>query len=668
MINLRKITVIYRKEMLDLLRDKRTVITSIVIPIILYPLLMVGFSSLAMRQETKLEKQVVHVYLVDHVKSETSVRIIGGISAIDNLEFMPFSDSIDVLLRENLIQAAVQISDSLNASGFPVIIVTISYNETEDLSVQAYDRISNRLRELEDELVSERLKDLMIEVDILDAVQIKKENIAPPEQMVGFMVGKILPYLLIVITLSSGAVVASDLVAGEKERGTLETILVSAARRIELVIGKYLTIITFSLISVFMNLFSMFLSIRHILGQSGLDTGGIQLPISNFALILAAMLPLVTLIAAVLLSLSTYARNIKEAQSYQMPIIIGGMMLSMISLLPGFKLTAGFALIPVVNFSLLFKEIMSGNFQILSFSLVLGSTLILDIIAIIISMNLFRNESILFRTAEDKSLKFWGQSRKNVLSPEVAFLFFLIMIVLLFYVGGSWQAKEMMSGLVRTQLILILLPTIFLLRIARMNIRATLKLNPTNPLNFLMVVLMAVPMITLVVLLGQFINMIYPVSESYMEGMRNLLSTEQAGIWKSLLIIAVLPGICEETMFRGYIINAFRKYGFWAAAVISGVLFGIFHLDFFRLIPASILGIYLGYLLLKSNSLLIPMFAHFINNSIALLLSNYHEKIKILDYLMTGDEFVWWIGIPALIIFLVFLKLYTRINRNPDLN
>lgn len=654
--------------MLDLLRDKRTVITSIVIPIILYPLLMVGFSSLAMRQETKLEKQVVHVYLVDHVKSETSVRIIGGISAIDNLEFMPFSDSIDVLLRENLIQAAVQISDSLNASGFPVIIVTISYNETEDLSVQAYDRISNRLRELEDELVSERLKDLMIEVDILDAVQIKKENIAPPEQMVGFMVGKILPYLLIVITLSSGAVVASDLVAGEKERGTLETILVSAARRIELVIGKYLTIITFSLISVFMNLFSMFLSIRHILGQSGLDTGGIQLPISNFALILAAMLPLVTLIAAVLLSLSTYARNIKEAQSYQMPIIIGGMMLSMISLLPGFKLTAGFALIPVVNFSLLFKEIMSGNFQILSFSLVLGSTLILDIIAIIISLNLFRNESILFRTAEDKSLKFWGKGRKNVLSPEVAFLFFLIMIVLLFYVGGSWQAKEMMSGLVRTQLILILLPTIFLLRIARMNIRATLKLNPTNPLNFLMVVLMAVPMITLVVLLGQFINMIYPVSESYMEGMRNLLSTEQAGIWKSLLIIAVLPGICEETMFRGYIINAFRKYGFWAAAVISGVLFGIFHLDFFRLIPASILGIYLGYLLLKSNSLLIPMFAHFINNSIALLLSNYHEKIKILDYLMTGDEFVWWIGIPALIIFLVFLKLYTRINRNPDLN
>ena len=219
------------------------------------------------------------------------------------------------------------------------------------------------LLKLESILVGERLSAIKIDAEILNAIEIKDNNVAPPEQMLGFIVGRILPYLLIVLTLSGGAVVASDLVAGEKERGTLETILVSAARRIELVIGKYLTIITISTITVFLNLFSMFFSFKHLISQSGVDTSGIQLPLSNFALILAAMLPLVTLLAAVLLSISTYARNIKEAQSYQMPIIFGGMMLAMISMLPGFELTVGFSLIPIINFALLFKNIMMGSFN-----------------------------------------------------------------------------------------------------------------------------------------------------------------------------------------------------------------------------------------------------------------------------------------------------------------
>jgi len=662
MVNFKKIIHIYRKEMLDLLRDKRTVITSIVVPILLYPLLMVGFSSLAMRQETKLEQKYVNIHLQDNVNSKLSVRIRNEITKIENLNVITHTDSVMSLLEEDIIQAAVTIRDSLSTAGFPILIVTVSYNETEDLSSIAFKRIKGKLDGLESELVGERLEALSIKRDILNAIDLKEENVAPPEKMLGFMVGRILPYLLIVITLSGSAVVASDLVAGEKERGTLETILVSAAKRIELIIGKYITIMTFSLITVFLNLFSMFISIRHILGQSGIDTAGIQLPLSNFALVLLAMLPLITLVAAVLLSLSTYARNIKEAQSYQMPLVIGGMILAMISLLPGFELTPGFALIPIVNFSLLFKEIMIGGVSFMQFLIVFASTLILDIIAILISIKLFNNEAVLFRTSEDNSLKFWGKNKSNIFKPQIVTLFFILVLLALFYLGNHWQSKELLSGLIKTQIFLILLPTILVLRISRVELKSVIGLRPIRTVNILLIMLMAIPVMISATIVGQLINLIYPISESYLEGMNNLLTVQDGNFISLLIIIALLPALCEETMFRGYILNAFRKRGYWSAIVISGILFGILHLDMFRLIPVTLLGIYLGYLTLRAGSIYAAMIAHFLNNGLALIMVNYNDKIPFLAKLVYQEKFHFWLIIPTLLLLFIFLKVFDKIN------
>ncbi len=454
--------------------------------------------------------------------------------------------------------------------------------------------------------------------------------------------------------------------AGEKERGTLETILVSAARRIELVIGKYLTIITISTITVFLNLFSMFFSFKHLISQSGVDTSGIQLPISSFALILVAMIPLVTLLAAVLLSISTYARNIKEAQSYQMPIIFGGMMLAMISMLPGFELTAGFSLIPIINFALLFKNIMMGSINPYYFFLVIGSTIVLDIIAIALSIYLFNKESVLFRTAEEKTLKFWGKEKSNVFSSQFIIIFFLAMILLLYYLGGSWQSKDMMQGLQKTQLFLILLPVLLVLRVSKNNIPRVLRFNKTNPVNYLFVILIALPALFSAVGIGNLINLIFPVSQTYLDSMQDFVSTQQKSLWMAILVIGVMPGICEEVMFRGYIINGFTKNGFWKAIIISGFLFGIFHLDPFRLLPASILGFYLGYLTLKTNSIFPAMLAHFINNSLAVVISNYPDRIPVLSSILAENDIPLWISLIALMVALGLLWMFHKFNAGTD--
>ncbi len=668
-MNFKKILTIYKKELLDLFRDRRTIITSLILPIVLYPLLMIAFSSMMSRQEMKLEEQEMVIYINDNILSDTSQRIRSELETIENLQVMQKTDVYNEttfieLIEDKSLQAVIELNDSLSSAGYRVFLAKIKYDETNDRSSKTFRKIRDKFFKIEDELIGERLQKIQINEEILNAIEVKKENLANPEQMLGFALGKFLPYLLIILTISSAAIVASDLVAGEKERRTLETILVSAARRIELVVGKYMTIITISLITVLLNLFSMYLSFQHIFSKNQANISNLQLPIANFVLILFLMIPLVTFFSALLLSISTYSRNIKEAQSYQMPVLFGGIMLSMVSFLPGFELNFGFALIPIVNFSLLFRDIMLGSFEISHLLIVLFSTLVLDLIAISISVRLFYNESILFRTAEEKSLKFWGKEKKNVFSYQTAFIFFIVILLVLFYIGGNWQAKDIARGLIKTEIILIFLPTILLLRIAKVDIKKFLKINPVKISNLFLVLFIAFPVMILVLLLTQLINVIYPIPESYLKTMSELLKMENLEMWKIIIIIGVLPGICEEIMFRGYFINVFKKKGFWKSILITALLFGIFHLDPFRLLPAGLLGIWLGYLLLRTNSIIVPVFAHFVHNSLAVLIGKFGDRIPYLSFVFKNEEIPFWLGIPAIFLFYIFLKTFNSMNKN----
>ena len=645
-MNFKKVITIYKKEMLDILRDKRTVLSAIVVPIILYPLLMVGVSSMMSRQEKKLEDQTAIIYIDNQIKDLNSTKIIEHLSEIENIQIMNEVDDPQMLLDENLVKAVLTITDSISASGYQIIKAKVSFDASNDKAASVYTQISKSLAEAKEEIVSERLQAIEIDSEILDAVDVIKDNIAPPEQMFGFFIGKILPYLLIMLTISGGAAVASDLVAGEKERGTLETILVSAAQRNELVFGKYLTIITISFITVFLNLVSMYISIQHMLSQSGLQLDNINLPLGNFALVLVAMLPLITLLSAILLSMSTFSRNIKEAQSYQMPLMLVGMMAAMISMFPAFELNVGMSLIPIVNIALLFKDIMMNNFNLTYFLIVIGSTLVLDVIAVYYSVRLFNNEAILFRTAEEKSLKFWGKEKVDIFSEQFMTLFFIAILVIFYYIGSSWQMANLEMGLLKTQLIIIALPVFLVLLISKNDIKKTLHLQGTDFRNFIIPLLAAIPVMIVAALISQVTNLIYPIPESYLKALEKLVQMSEIPFWQNLLMIAVLPGICEELLFRGFIIRGFEKRGFWSAIIITAFLFAVLHLDPFRFLPVMMIGIWLGYLLLKTQSLYVPMLAHAANNSLAVLMGR--DYVPFLDKLMPNGELPYWTVLPAL--------------------
>jgi sodium transport system permease protein len=661
-MNLKKVFTIYKKEMLDILRDKRTVVSAIVVPIILYPLIMIGVSSIMSRQEQKLQDQSATIYVDNQIQDMASGLLTRNLAELENIEVMNQVEDPRQLLDEGVIKAIVTLSDSLSSAGFQIIKAQISYNASNEKSASVYRQLETEIMTVKDEIVGERLAAIDVNVEILDAVDVIKDNVDPPEQMFGFFIGKILPYLLIMLTISGGAVVASDLVAGEKERGTLETILVSAAHRNELVFGKYLTIITISFITVFLNLFSMYISIQHMMSQTGIELQEINLPLGNFALVLVAMLPLITLFAAILLSMSTFSRNIKEAQSYQMPLMLVGMMAAMISIFPAIEMNVGMALIPVVNIALLFKDIMMNNFNLYHFLIVVGSTLVLDVVAIFYSVKLFNNEAILFRTSEEKNLKFWGKGKKDIFSEQFMGIFFIAILVIFYYIGSGWQAEDLTSGLIKTQFLIILLPVILVLRISKTDIKQTLRLNQTDPRNYLIALLAAIPLIVLVSLITQLTNILYPIPESYLEAMENLVKMNDFSLWQGLLIIAVLPGVCEEVLFRGFIINGFTKRGFWSAVIISAILFSIIHLDPFRFIPVTFLGIWLGYLVLKTNSLFVPILAHTANNGLAVIISRGH--LPFLEKYLIDGNIPFWTAVPAILIIWAIYRWSEKINNS----
>ena len=669
-MNWTKILVIFRKEMLDLFRDRRTIITSIILPIVLYPFISIFVATIATRQDTKLQEAEKIIYIYDQVNSQDSNELISKLNTEESFKVIKtdkqgWNNQFKELVENNDIQAFLSLRDTISG-GYERLQIEAYFNNTDEKSQKAYSKIRDIAEHTKWEIVSRRLNDLDISTEILQAIEMEPINIAPPQKILGALLGKFLAYMLIILTISSGAVVASDLVAGEKDRGTLETILVSAASRLELVAGKFLTIISFSFITVFMNLFSMYISTRHILGMADMDMSQVQMPIVSFMLIFVAMVPLAVLFAAIQLSLSTWSRNVKECSSYQTPLLLIGMMFSMISAFPGFELNYGYALIPIINFSLLLKELLLGDLNVGHYLTVIISTLVLAGVSVMISIYLFKKENVLFRTAEEKSLKFWGKQKGDIFSTQFVIGVFFLVLLLFYYLGSPWQTKDLFSGLIKTEVLLVLLPVLLIYKLSRTNIKKAARLQGTNPLNFLLAAAAAIPGFFISAYSMQIVNYLYPIPESYLESMQKIMQLHELPLWQTIFIIALLPAICEEMLFRGYVIRGFEKSGNWKAILISGMLFGLFHLDFFRLLPTALMGIWLGYLLIKTKSIFITMLAHALHNSSTVALSKWGDQIPFMANIMKTGEIPFSLLIFSIAAIIFIGWLLHRINTTEE--
>jgi sodium transport system permease protein len=393
------VRLIYCKEISGAIRDRRTLISMILIPLIFYPLLFLGIGYFTMMGQQKSES----------IPSVVAIR--GGENAPGLIERLEKDDKINLVYLEkdqqielNADNASILIiiPEDYNINGSIVEgneTILFQYDSTLNNSQVARKRIEGLMGIYRQQIIQERLERIGVNLDYVQPISEQWQDISPAERKTGSILGMILPYIIVILIFVGAMHSAIDITAGEKERGTLATLLVSQLSRLEIVIGKYFTVITISATSMLLGLLGLsiaFLTPAYAFGE--LSVIKIHFSFSTFLLFFLVLAPLVGLASAILLLIGIFARNNKEASTYVTPIYMGAIFLGMISLSQGMELADPMFFIPILNNSFTFKELLMGTIDWGHILSTLLSNTAIAIIALLIAAYLFTRENVLFRS------------------------------------------------------------------------------------------------------------------------------------------------------------------------------------------------------------------------------------------------------------------------------
>jgi len=396
---MRVIATVFKKEMIDTLRDRRALVLMIVLPLLLFPTIFKVMVSVEKRQAAKAEAKKLRVACIDQgnasrfvemLKERNDVEIVHATR--DNLTSMIHGDSLDgAFLFTNTFDDDVAEMKPGRLDFY--------FKSTGDQEI-----IQNRLRETVDryekELLDERFKRLELDQTIVEAVKLEPHNVASVQERVGGAVGGFLPYMFILFCFIGAMYPAIDLGAGEKERGTLETLLTAPVNRLHLLLGKFGVVVASGLLSAAVSLTGLMVAMKqsHDLPAGFIDVLLRLLGWDNILLLLSLLVPLTIFFAGILLSVSLSARSFKEAQSMISPLNIAVILPAAIGLTPGMVLSYKLALIPILNVSLATKAIIAGTIEPGQLALVYISLITFAILSLWGSAWWFGRESTIFRS------------------------------------------------------------------------------------------------------------------------------------------------------------------------------------------------------------------------------------------------------------------------------
>lgn len=534
-------------------------------------------------------------------------------------------------------------SETQTPLDLPQLVVVL--NSADDKSAAAFARIQGALKSWEEALRQQIFEQAGLPLDLLFPAHLDFVELARGEEVAANVWSKLFPALLVIMALTGAFYPAIDLGAGEKERGTMETLLISPARRIELVLGKFGTILMFSIGTALMNLLSMGFTGRHMastMGGAMGDAMSLELPgMQSLAWLLILLIPLAALFSALCLALATFAKSTKEGQYYLTPLLMVVMGLTMFCLSPAIEMTPLYSVIPVVNVALLLKGLLlttSQSGDLLAYAVpVLISSFGYSALAIWWAIDLYNSEGVLFREAEKFELKSWLANLTRDKEPVPAFpeaVFCFIIILFLQFVAMTYMqpdlsgsatevGRKIMQVTVIQQLTMIACPAIFMGILLTTSLRATFRLRMPSLVSMLMGVALAMMAHPVSIELSTFMVESGFLPPPPMEGLsriNELLQSADLSPWLILTVFAVTPSICEEIAFRGFILSGLaRGNRLGIAVIVSSLMFGIIHMIPQQAFNAALLGLILGLLAVHSRSLFPAIAFHFCNNAIATL-------------------------------------------------
>tara|TARA_B110000467_G_scaffold52200_1_gene47788 strand:- start:828 stop:2021 length:1194 start_codon:yes stop_codon:yes gene_type:complete len=394
-----KIFTIIKKEMRDLVRDRRTMFFMIVFPAVILPLIIGGSTMLT---TFVLKKEMDKTLTVAIVGEEYDIELIRFLETQKKLILL--MDLEAAVLQENIlnesIDAAIVIPNSVqqNLRSHKSIELKLYFRSGKGENLK--ERRLNRILEGYFSPIQEsRYLSLNLDKEVFEPYYITKIDVASEQEKFGKTIGTFLPYMFLLFCFSGAMYPALDLGAGEKERGTLETILTSPASQIEILTGKFVVVSIFGIMSVIFGLMGMLAAVKlnSDIPEEIVSIAMTILGAKPVVLILSLLIPIALFFASFLLSISFYAKTFKEAQSIMGPLNILIIFPIMIGLMPGITLNVSTAWVPILNVSLAMNDIISGTLSWPLYAEVMLSLLFFTGCSMWLSVKFVSREEVIFR-------------------------------------------------------------------------------------------------------------------------------------------------------------------------------------------------------------------------------------------------------------------------------
>ena len=673
-------------EIKRLLRDTRVMLIAVVAPLVLFPLLIFVTRAVERSEERRLE-ETVYEYALAGDEAEWGREIVAMALALEandpdtsrtpvRFEERRVTDA-DSLLKAADIHLVVEAlspeayeriraeeaaadttdteeeevsseieggPDTLAEPELQLPTLRLRFRAQSDFSRNASDRLRDRIIEVRSELRDSVYRSRGFPVEPEQVASVETENTASAEKEGGAILGLALTPFLLLLMLTGGSVMAVDAISGEKERGTLETLLTTAAARADIVTAKQLAIIAVGLAVAVINILNLLVYV--VLGILELpENFAVALSALDLVLLLILFLPLTVLISSALLLLSGYAKSYKEYQVYFFPLFLMFLVPSFAGMLPGMDLRSVIALVPIAGIGVAVREIMVGEYDWLFLMLAFASTGGMAWWAARLTERTLSTERLISSSDLDEADLAGGPA----LFPRHVLRWFGVMWVILLLVS-LWFGEDLgVRGQVVVNLVFIFLGgSLLMIRRYGLDPRAAFALRPVHPAVWLAVVIGAPAGYIVGIGLAELVNTyLFPVPQSVLEAFGETLLGDEMPLWQLMLFLAVMPGILEELAFRGVLLHGLRKtLGPVGICLVVGGIFGLFHVSLFRLLPTAYLGATFAAVVLLTGSIFPVMLWHFANNAIAVVPAH-------MGWIAEDPSIPWWgyaLGLVGLLV------------------
>ena len=639
------------------MRDRRTIVTLCLMPLLVYPLLGIIVQKL-MIQAVSPGPQIFHICFETEAAADRFMQVVNlGERLIQRQEKeRAAKGDPEVELDKQAIQLAVvepgmTIEQAVRSGEFDLGIIELPqpaasryriYHVNDSrFSQLALATIGRRLRKANDSHLSNAFRSMNLGDPAISTFQqaaVSADEPAGPNPLLTFI-----PLMLVLMTVTGAVYPAIDLTAGERERGTIEILIAAPVSRLMLLFGKFVAVLCVAMLTALANLVAMVVTI-YSLGLDSAIFGESGVSLSSLLLIICLLLVLAAFFSATLLCLTSVARSFKEAQAYLIPLMMVAFAPGLLSLAPNLETSAILSVVPLANVVMVGRDLLSGTANAAHVLIALVSTLFYGFVALSLAARIFGADALLgggqspwqgllSKTGSSTQLPTVGQA---ITFLAILFPFFVVAAGLVGNLAGRLEL-DLNTRLVLnagvTVVSFVVLPLLFIV-VNRLSTRKSFHLRPGNPLGFVGATLLGLSVWTWAYEL-EVLSLSNERAEEMIEFFSSLkLGFNDIPLATKLVCLALIPAICEEFTFRGIFLSSLRaRFSALASVVVTAVLFGLFHvfvrdnLFLERFIPSTLMGLLLGTVCLATRSIYPGMLLHALHNGLLLSLSHFEQQL-----------------------------------------